>query len=265
MPSQQLLGRFSIGADRADFAFDDLVGNSRTATLTSGKYFIAGYTSESAEQLVEHIQTNMQAETGFGAATCTYDAGTGLVTFEFAVNPTTLTFTDAALGTLLGFTGVQSGAAQYVGTTQARHVWRPQEQITRYSLLRATGYEPVSSSVVTVAPDGTSYSTAGSTRYEAVDEPLLWNTLPEADGPTPTSGTIYLDFEQFFKDVVGAGEQIRYYHDRSNNTATDYVTILAVASEGPGKPIGRLSSFMARTDEAFDGLWDVTLPIVKQQ
>ena len=235
-----------------------------TVTLTAGKYFMAGYTSETAAQLVEHITATMQADGNFSSDECTYAASTGKVTFQFDAT-TTVTFTDAALGVLLGFGSTQSGDNNYTGTTQARYVWRPQEQIAQYALLRSTVFEPVSSSVVSVSPDGTTYSTAGSTRYEAVDEPLSWEALPEADGPTPTTDTVYLDFEQFFEDVIAAGEQIRYYWDRDNNASGDFATVMATSGGGPGKPIGRLGQYLSRTSDAFDGLWDVSIPIVKQK
>ena len=254
--NQQYLGRFYMEA--LTLTLNDGTYNP-TITIPAAYYYISGYTSEAQDQLVEAVTTAMAAETGFGAATCTYAAATGLVSFSFAIT-TTITFpaASAALKTILGYDGTTTtGASTYAGTNQACYVWRPSRAPSGTPATVENFWDQGSTSLTGRSSDGQAYQITGNTYNEAEIE---YTMLSEADTITPATGTIYQDLEQFFIDVAHTAP-MRIYPDRTVNTSTDFVTALW-GREG-GEPLGTFSGFAGRHLRSFNGLWDVTIPLME--
>ena len=248
----QFLGRFTINALSDSFS----VGATAKTLTNRTTYYLTGYTGEATTQLCEAVQAKCVEEDA--TATCVYSATTGRVTITFA-DTTAVTWTDAALGTILGYTGNLSGAASYVATNPPRYVWRP----TRGGLMPhyqsgINFWDLASTSLVYRSPDGSSHGVQGSVIYDGTAE---FRLLPVEDILTPITGTTYRDFQQFFQDVIHVTQPVRFYPDRSLSLSTSFVT--ALVGRPGDEAIGSLSKFMSRHISAFNGLWNIAIPMMK--
>lgn len=255
MALQQWLGRFEVGSNNRDFALDDGT-NTPSVSLDTGTYYIAGYSGETTNNLVEHIQDKMAAETGFSAATCTYNANSGLVSLGFAAT-TNVTWTDTDLRDLLGFTADLDSASSYTGTNEAKYVWRPNISLSGHPVTGSRVFEPESTTLVYRARDGTTTSVVGTKLYRAQ---LEYSMLDEARIIIPSTGTVNREFETFFEDVIHSGQPIRLYFDRTLNTSTDYVTCIVGDGESM---ISSFSEYAGRHIQNYNGLWNLSIPILK--
>jgi len=250
---QQWIGRFAIGSSNDSFSIA-----SNAFTLTSGNYYIAGYTSESTAQLCEHITAKIIGT--YANAAVTYSETTGLVTFKIANSGTyTITWTDTALQTLLGFTGTQSNAATYTATMEPQHVWRPERGASSYPAQLNQFWAPRSTTVVGRSRDGTTYAVRGNLLYDAE---VSYTMLADTRVITPASTGTVTDLQGFFEDVIHVGQPIRVFPDRTLKASTSYVTAL-VSPGKDGDPIGSWQDFCGRHVANYNGLWDVTLPLLK--
>lgn len=250
---QQWLGRFAVGATNDSFSI-----GANAFTLTAGNYYLAGYTSESTNQLCEHITATIVGT--YANAAVTYSATTGLVTFKIANSGSyAITWTDTALQTLLGFTGTQSGAATYTATMEPQHVWRPNRGLAGRPVGEANFWAPRSTTIIGCSKDGSTYGVRGNLLYDAE---IAYVMLAESRVTTPaTTGTV-TDLQSFYEDVVHQGQPIRIYPDRSLSASTSFVTAL-VSTGKEDEPVPAWSDFAARHIANYSGLWDVTLPLVK--
>jgi hypothetical protein len=76
----------------------------------------------------------------------------------------------------------------------------------------------------------------------------------------PSTGTIYQELETFYEDVIATGRRIRLYPDRTVNTSSDYITVIVANGEGDVPAFDDLATWRFR---GYDGLCDVTIPVVK--
>jgi len=248
-----------------DFAntidLDDNGGNTPTVTLTSGRYYLAGYTGESADQLVEHITTQIVAEGGaFANVVCSYSASTGKVSFVAGAGANIdIAFTDTALRDLLGFaaniTGLDDTAQ--TATNEARYVWRPDRALSGHPVGHGRVFRPESTTVVFRSKDGSINSVVGNTLYAGL---LEYSMIAGARVYIPDGGSVNQELERFFEDVIANGEPIRFYPDRTVNTSTDYVTLVVGGGDGP---IGAFDDFAQRHIASYSGLWDIGIPVIK--
>lgn len=248
---QEYRGKFALGTTANSFSIS--TGTPQACELTTGRYYIAGYTSEATAQLVEHIQAVMRTKSGFSAATCTYDPATGKVSLGFAAT-TSVTWTDVALRNLLGFTADLSGASSYTATNQARYVWRPSLGPAEYPLQLNRFWSPESTSTGKQTRGGTAYGSPGATRYQSR---VRYEKLPAALVRVPSTGSINQEFEQFWSDVLTVPMPVRIFPDRTIYTASGYVTaqLASAADEG----YGVLTDIVRRSIAVVDTLWDVDL------
>ena len=253
---QAFFGRFYVGD-----SLDDLDVGGSGITLTQGNYFLSGYTGEGTVNLCEHLEDEIQAlGGGYADATVTYDLSTKRVTINLTVTAT-ITWTDGALQTLLGFTGTQSGASSYTGSQTPQHVWHPSREITHYPGNSTNIFLPRSTTSIGRANDGTTFSVVGNIVYDAQDG-LSWELLDESEILLPSSGSIGDDLESFFEDVVHQGQPIRLILDTSSYAAsTDYVTFLW--GEEDEDNIGAFADYMNRDDDSYQGLWNIRIPVMK--
>ena len=252
---QEYRGKFALSSSANSFSIS--TGTPQACELTVGRYYIAGYTSEATAQLVEHIQDVMRTKTGFSSATCTYSGTTGKVSLGFAAT-TSVTWTDTALQTLLGFTGNLSGASSYTATNAPKYIWRPTRASSDYALQLNRFWEPVSSSVAARTRGGSSFGVAGSTMYEGRVSYVL---LPVADVRVPSTGSINSELETFFSDVLTVPMPVRIFPDRTIVTSSGYVTGLFKPSDED--QFGNLTNYVRRSQPSYDALWDVDLAFYK--
>ena len=250
---QQYLGRFVINTSNNSLTVD-----GTALTLTSGNYYLAGYTGESTSQLCEHLQTQIRTVAGQSTATVTYSGSTGAVTIGLD-SAVTVTFDDAYLAYILGFSSAsQTGSDSYVSDQNPRYVWRPTYSASNHPVNLLNFWQTESTTRVTRSMNGTTYSIVGN---ELKDATIDYYVLPEADVITPSSGTIYKDFQQWFSDVVHEGQPIRVYPDRTVNTSSDYVT--AMFCEKGQETVGDFIKYARPYQDDYSGLWSVRLPLVE--
>ncbi len=265
MAYQQYFGRFAITNASKDFTLERKtapVHGPAAAALTTGYYYIHGWTGEATDQLCEHMQAVIRAWQGgghFPAATVTYAHATGKVTIDFGGVDGDLVWTDTALRDLLGFTGDCTGADSYEADNQARYVWRPTLTLTDYPGDRSTWWAPDSTSIEHVSEDGSTYGCKGSLLYAGGFE---YQLLPETDVIICSDTTAYESLEQFWLDVVHEAQPIRCYPDRTLNTSGDVK--VAKWAGGEGGAVGSWQDYRERQRPNWNGQWTVQLPLRKR-
>ncbi len=257
------LGRFYLASKSFNVTHDAGEPNpdSDTITTTAGNYYIKGYTGESTNQLVEHLQAQIRASslgTSLASATVDLNEGTGQITINFATGGTEIgiTWTDTDLRDLLGFTGDLSGADSYTATNQCRYIWRPTRYVSNHDVDRDQIWAEESNSRVVVSSDATAFAITGNTRKNVN---LEFRNLPAADVRTD-SATVWETFQQFFVDVIAKGETVRYIPDRATYSSTSYGEGLA----GPDSDsVGKLTDYISRALPRSDTLWGVSIDLVQ--
>jgi hypothetical protein len=263
---QQYLGQFSLTTLMDNFSLDD-GGGADAVTLDTGDYFISGYETETADQLLEHMQVKVRA---LGAPYTTADfsrsAATGLVTLTFGTGGTVaITWTDAALKTLLGFTGTQSGADEYTATNQAQYCWSPSLSPSQYPGDLPTLWLPDSTSMLSVAPDGKLVGSEGNELFSAA---IIYDLL-DREEVISDSSTVHESFQEFWNDVIHKVMPVRVYPDKTLNTEDDFVTgrIVPPQADLMGEDairIGHLEKYCKRVQPGFQGLWQVGFRMAKE-
>lgn len=253
MALSRWFGRFAVGSSNDSFSVD-----ATAKTCTAGNYYITGHTAESTVQFCEHLEDLIAAVVA--SSTVVYSATTGLITITFGSGTHTITWTDAALKTLLGFDGVNTGAAaaSFAAVMEPQYVWSPNVAIADAPVSVGRLLQPVSSTVVHCSRDGTLSSVRGNTRYAGT---LEYQLIDGARVLVPSTGSVNKEFESFFEDVIAAGERIRILPNRSTYAAsTDYVECVVGV---PGESIGSFSDFARKRFASYEGLFDLSIPVMK--
>jgi len=247
---QRFLGRFAIGNSSKDF---DVGGNA--VSLTTGYYYMHGYTGESTSQLLEHMQAVIRA-IGGSYASATVSMSTS---FKVVINLTTtatITWTDTSLQSLLGFTGSQTGASSYTATYYPRYTWTPSRTPSEFpNNLHANIWQPTSTTQIFVSPDGTTHTVPGSLIYAG---DISYDFLTESETVKPATA-LFQSYQEFFEDVWHAGERCRVILDRSSYSSTSHYITVVYGAKTPGE-FSRTSSKNLGT---YNGLWRVTIPLRK--
>jgi len=263
---QRYMGQFALTTAMRDFTLD--WGSGPTAVvLTTGNYYIAGYTGETS-QLCEHMQTKIRAIAGnpYPNATVTYSTTTDLITISLTDQTTTsIAWTDVALQTLLGFTGAQTGANTYTASYKPYYTWHPSQALWDFPGDLNVLWASDSSSRVTVAPDGTTVTREGSLTYDAD----LFYCLLDKDEVIDRSGNTTRTFEHLWTTVVHTGKPLRVFPVDTANTSADYVTALMIPPDADvkgegGIAVGAFKEFRSRHVGEYNGLWDVRFRLVKK-
>lgn len=247
---QAYLGKFAISNDSKDFS----IGGSPVA-LTTGNYFMAGYSGESTTQLCEHIQVKIRALGAPYGSTSVTMSEDGYITIGDLGGVTTITWTDTDLRDLLGFTGNLSGQSGYTATNQARYCWFPTRAIADYPGDLTSFWTPRSTSITYRSGDGTTCSIVGTLINEGK---FSYKHLPASNVIT-TSTTVWESFQRFWTDVIHEGQPFRVLPDRSSYTPTSYLTALWAVQED--EPVGPFSDFVERHVRKYNGLWDLDLQL----
>lgn len=257
MALSMFLGRFYLGGTLDTFTIDD-GGGAQTVTLTNGYRYVTGYTGEGTNQLCEDFTAKVQALGGnYHAATATFSTMTGKITLDFGGHNMAIVWTDGDLQTLMGFSGTQSGAANYVATNKARYTWIPSRAMTDYPTNATNIWNPVSTTVGLRSGNGTTTTLAGDLLNETQ---IDFTFLTEAETITPATGTVYADYQQFWTDVFHAGEMVRFYPDKTLAASTSFKTAV-----WGGEEVGSFRDMADRYTSKFNGLWNVTVPMWEQK
>lgn len=230
------------------------MGGVSSVALTEGRYYMAGYTGESTLQLCEHMQTEIRAiGAPYGSTTVTLSSTTGLVTIAVLGAVTAIDWTHTALRDLLGFTANLSGAASYTATNKARYCWFPSRGLVEYPGDLTEWWAKRSTSYGYRSPDGVTYSTQGTLIKEGK---FKYSHLPKAD-VISVSDTVWETFQEFWTDVIHAGEPFRCFPDRTLNGSGD----IKVATFGSldDDPVGSFTDYMDRNIRSYNGLWTVEM------
>jgi hypothetical protein len=247
---QEYHGRFAIGSDRDSLSFD-----GTALTLTSGRYYICGYTGETPHQLCEHMEEKLQ--TVHASATCRYDRATGRVTITTGAGSVTITWTDAGLGSLLGFAGNLSGASSYTAPNQPRYVWRPGEGLSEYPLDPTLWWGSSSSTRSIRAPDGTTSTVVSPAMLYAG---TYGYSLLSGSEVFTSSTTVWESLQCFWEDVAAAGMRIRIFPDRTSYASSADCTHAIWKME---KEITDFVTYAKRHFQQMNSLWNVSFELQK--
>ncbi len=167
-------------------------GGTDAVSLTAGNYTPTSFAA--------HLQARLIAVNvaGWTVTVSTGSAGTGLVTIDCTSEPYALTFTTAAAGTVLGFTGnIASTSSASVGTQNARGLWLPgcPMQIDGHPS-RAPRVSDARSSVT---PTGRSFTHVSSFRYR--HRGLRWTHITPAQCFESAASTTYASLQQWVDDT----------------------------------------------------------------
>lgn len=244
-------------------------GGPTSIPITAGTYTPTSYCA--------HVQTQLNATrtpAEWVVTLSTGSSGTGLVTID---NPNTtwaLTFTTAAIGTVMGFAGnIASGTVAVTGTTQHRGLWMPDCPSTVDGHIDMGAKE--TDARTTVGPWGatTTYKSTRlyahtGLRYSHVPEHRIREAAAVASSSTLTHGSL----EQWIDDTqiseghawFSAGSAFQAYWD---SNGTDRL-IGKDMNSGAGPVYGwtfvpcvaAINDHIKRVSGQWLGMWSVDLP-----
>ena len=249
---QRYLGQFSITSTTKDFTVGGFAGE-----LTTGDYYMSG---SGSTQLVEHMQVVIRALNGgasYPAATVVQSTTTGKITISLGASAD-IVWTDAALGTMLGFDTATTGSDEYTSDYQARYCWFPPNGLSNYPGVVTDWWAPNSTTKLHRSANGQTYSRKGNVIYDGRFE--YRHLLPAR---VWKSGSAWWDsFESFFEDVIHEGAPIRCFPDRTQDTDSDDYEV-AIWQPEEGKPISSMSALVNRNIKEYNGYWGVEVSLWK--
>jgi hypothetical protein len=248
-------GRFLIDSTTQDFTIDR-GGGADPVQLTTGAYYIAGYTGET--QLCEHMQVQIRdIHADYEDTTVVYSYTTGKVTIDFGVgNNFSLTWTDTALRDLLGFTANIVTTRSTTGTNRCQYTWIPDRSLSHHPVQLNQFWVGKTTSLGQISRDGTPCTNEGQLLNVAS---VAYRMVHKDYSILPSTGTVYQEFQQFYEDVIHKGQPMRVYPDNTATTASDYVTGIVLGEDS--NEIPQLADLMTRHIPSFDNLWDYDIPL----
>ena len=252
MPLQELSGRFYITASNDTYAI-----GADAFNVVSGYYYTSGYAGESEQQLCEKIQAQIRTIGTQTSANVNYYAnGRIVIALTAAAN---LVFYDTPLADIMGMNTIYASAAKHQGYRKPQYTWRPSRSLSHYPLSINTIWAPESTSIYGRSKDGSSWSVKGNLLHSGI---LRWTCLLEDEIITPRSGTNYAEYQQWWTNVIHAGQPFRIIPDRTAYAASNsYVEAMYA---GEGESIGGFLDLVGRHIREWNGLWDVEIPIMKK-
>jgi len=267
MAYQEYIGQIAITNSTKDLSVDN--GTAYAVALTADNYYIEGYSGET--QLIEHLQAQIRAadsafDTG-GANECTIERSrsTGLITIAFAAGGgnVDITWTDTALGTLLGFTSATTGAHSYTADVTPKGVWRPSMPLATLPGDETEWWGKQSTTKITVSLDGSTYGVEGDLLYNGI---YGYESLDDNE-VMDTATRTWTTFESLWESVVHEARPMRVLPDRSSYISGSYETGLIVPADTDADAeaitVGHLREYQGRTADDYNGLWDVQFKMVK--
>lgn len=257
--TQVYLSRFYLAAQT-------FTVNVTAKSTTAGYYFGEGYSGESTNQLIEHVQDRI--DDVYGSATVKLDKTTGKVTIDLGTTGSITWGTATTLRDLLGYTGDLSASQSYTATNQMRYAWVPLRSgaavdASRYPNNRTAveAWDYSSMSRVIRATDGTAYTVKAplaTGEAEISYDKLDLTSVRRSANPDP--GT----FEQLWIDSLSTGARVRVVLTVPGTATDPYTSANYVeAIFGEDGEIGRFGDYARRHIDDYNGLWDVDLPFVE--
>ena len=226
----KLEGRVTIPTAGRDVDVVETGGNTFTATIPAGDYYLSSADSE-ANDLIAEIEAQLEDGSAGGDYTVSIaagEAGTGKVTITHdgggSISAVALTWTDSDLRDLLGFAtdGDLAGALTYTSAEQARMLWISDSAWQSYN--HAGNGREEAQQVAQESPDGASQFVAVYGRRSFNDLSLL--AVKRARMFVQFEATVGESLQRFWRDAIlcesahaktVGGGPIRWYPDADDD------------------------------------------------
>ncbi len=250
---QEYVGKITIDSSNQNFTL-----GADAVTIPAGDYYTRGYSGESDDQLVEEIDAQLKNINANYSAT--YSTTTGLITFDYNGASKAITWDDADLQTILGFTGTQSSATSHTTTNSPKGIWRPSRSFSNLPTTTSAGslLGLNSNTRYDIASDGSVYTTEGIFRYHGTYKYDVLSSSEVLD----SSGN-WSDWNTFYNmlySVIHRGMPCRVFPDRSQNTSTSFKQVKILppnAGIGSSGTVGEFRKWVERFVEEWNGVWSV--------
>jgi hypothetical protein len=258
---QQLyVARFALGTDRNNFSL-----GSAAIALTTGHRYLFGYPTEIASVgtygLIELMESMIQAEGTYPSATVRWSYVTNRVTIATGGAAAAITWTDAGLQTLLGFTGTQSSATSHTATNAPRYIWAPSRALSYYPTNLDKWWDDRYTGIGYRAPTGVTYGLKGNKLREGFYQ---YRNLTAAETVTDPATTVWESFQRFFEDTKGEEQPFRIYPDRTDarpdGDASPDVGLFTAVFAGSDESV-KFSDIAKRERGAYQNYWKVDLDL----
>ena len=254
----KLEARITVPTGGWDVALTDDGAGPTAVTIPAGTYYHSSAGSE-AEDFAATFATVANAamtETW----TCTVaagEAGTGKYTIGCSGSTCTVTFTDADVGTLMGYTGNLSASTSYTSTGQAKALWLPE-----YPFQALNGGPSwigwwETDQIATENSNGNSFGLIG--RKKRINS-VTWPVASRAKCWAVNEATVNESFETFLVNCIWAGESwgrslgpVRFYGDAADDATHGTYAAHGLANWRP-----------AQIREHWTGAWVISLPRLVQ-
>jgi hypothetical protein len=186
-------------------------------TIPKGRYFLNSIGSGGAtHSLLLEMKTQLDAGPGgTWTVTCDDNSDTSVGKVTIARNSNyTATWTSTSLRDALGFTGnlSTSSTATFTGANQAQYLYLPNTGRAGVMSPEAGSGAYEADHTLAIAPDGTLYALAYTTRnYDTLEFRTLKGSKTFTSLATVTNGAL----EKFYQDVIARALRVRFYKDRS--------------------------------------------------
>lgn len=230
-------------------------GGPTSVTMTAGDYTPTSFVT----MLVARLNAVRTGGTWSGSISYT----TGLVTLNCTGGAWALTFTTAALGTLLGYVGnIGSGSVAVAGTQNVRGLWLP-------GCPTLTAADPISAPEDTdtrsvETPTGGGETLSGTCKY--VHEGIRWIHVERARIYEGAATTVNASLQQWLRDTqwgrghswFSPGSKFQIYWSSSSGPAIVGADLNSGAGPTSGwmaaPAIAKLNQIVRRVDEAWLGM-----------
>lgn len=258
---QAYLGRFELPTTAVDLTVElSAGGGAQAVALTVAEYFMAGYTAEGTENLVEHLETQIKTVDSAATVVLNLDgANAGKVTITLT-DDTQIVWVDSDLRDILGFSQGDITSTS-TGSDEARFVWLPSLDMSERPTNKTEFWEFTSTSKVDHAPDGTPHGRAGKSTLTA---DIKYDLLDDLEVLIPAGAGVGTNktFEKLFRTSIHETRPIRILPDRASYTSTSFLTGLFANSDA--EEIGGLRDWIDPSyGEQNHTEWDVALFFVK--
>jgi hypothetical protein len=233
-------------------------GTGTSVSLTAGNY--------TPTQYAAHLQTRLNAVRTPATWTVAISYTTGLCTIDCAGETWALTFTTAAAGTVLGFTGnIGSTTDPATGTQNCRGLWLPDCPLDMEGDPRRAPL--VTDRRDTEGPTGAVYSIGSTSKYRHRN--LRLSHVPVHRVWEGSATTTYASWEQWLKDTqfgsghtwFGYGSAILPYWDNAGTATIVGADLNSGAGPSTGWKMTGVNSIEPRkASGSWLGMWAIEVP-----
>jgi len=237
------------------FALQSYLADTTSVSVPAGRYYPYGYTSESANQLIETMVAGLISVDA--STVISYSVTSNKMTISFGSAHSITWGTATALRDALGFSGDLSSSTTHVAPNPPEAIWRPSVGLSGTSVDIDQIFSPRSSSRVVESAGASIYGVTGPIRGGVCS--LAWRFLPKSDVVVIAGNTTY-SAQALYQDVIRDARRVRYVPDRTSYIAGSYGEAIVRGGEDA---IGDFESMANRSQKSWDGLWDVTMTLLE--